>query len=385
VPRTFDCPKCGAPVEFSSTPTGPDFTVRCNYCGSALSEPSMGRPAQIVHLKIDTPANFKFPKWLLLILLIPLLGVGAGILSMVAGFAPLFISKNKNLNTNNSRGGPATTPRGGPAKEPEFASVLLKFGSEGIGPGMFTDARSIAIDPDGNIYVGEYSGGRIQVFDSAGKFVTQWTANPKMPLRGLAADRKGNVYVVQSGKIDKFEGATGKSLGQIKFGEGWGFDDIAMAADGSFVAAWSRGSDDLVKMDANGNVLRHIKAAISSVTDRSELNIRVAIDGSGNIYALGTFNNAVFKFNPEGKYVNKFGGEGDKPGQFRAPGAIAVDGLGKVYVSDIKGIQVFDNEGRFVRMFRVDGSNASGMIFNDKNELFMVDRTKVLKAALKDS
>jgi DNA-binding beta-propeller fold protein YncE len=345
----------------------------------------MGRPAQIVHLKIDTPTNFRFPRWILVILLIPVLGVGAGIVAMIAGVAPLFMTKNRNFNTNNSRGGPTSTPRGGPVKEPEFASVLLKFGSEGIGPGMFTDARSIAIDAEGNIYVGEYSGGRIQVFDPAGKFVTQWTADPKMPLRGLAADRKGTVYVVQKGKIDKYEGATGKSVGEIKFGDGWGFDDIATTPDGGFVAAWSRGSDDIVRMDSNGNVVRHIKAAISSVTDRSELNIRVAIDGSGNIYALGTFNNAVFKFSPEGKYMNKFGGEGEKPGQFRAPGAIAVDGFGKVYVSDIKGIQVFDNEGRFLRMFRVDGSNASGMIFNDKNELLLVDRTKVVKASLKES
>jgi DNA-binding beta-propeller fold protein YncE len=345
----------------------------------------MGRPAQIVHLKIDSPANFRFPKWLWVILLIPLLGVGAGIVAMIAGFAPLFISKNQNFNTNINRGGPTTVPRGGTTKEPEFATVLLKFGSEGIGPGMFTDARSIAIDPDGTMYVGEYSGGRIQVFDPSGKFVTQWTANPKMPLRGLAADRKGNVFVVQSGKIDKYEGATGKPLGEIKFGDGWGFDDIAIAADGGFVAAWSRNTDDIVRMDSSGSVVRHIKAAISSVTDRSELNIRVAIDGAGNIYALGTFNNAVFKFSPEGKYMNKFGGEGEKPGQFRAPSAIAVDGTGKVYVSDIKGIQVFDSDGRFLRTFRVDGSNASGMIFNDKNELLLVDRTKVIKASLKDS
>jgi DNA-binding beta-propeller fold protein YncE len=345
----------------------------------------MGRPAQIVHLKIDTPANIRFPRWLLVILLIPLLGVGAGIIAMIAGFAPLFMSKNRNFNTNNPRTGPTTTPRGGTIKEPEFANVLLKFGSEGIGPGMFTDARSIAIDANVNIYVGEYSGGRIQVFDPAGKFVTQWTANPKMPLRGLAADRKGTVYVVQSGKIDKYEGATGKPLGEVRFGDGWGFDDIAMSADGGFVTAWSRGSDDIVKMDSSGNVVRHIKAAISSVTDRSELNIRVAIDGSGNIYALGTFNNAVFKFSPDGKYVNKFGGEGEKPGQFRAPYSIAVDGLGRVYVSDIKGIQMFDGEGRFLRVFRVDGSNASGMIFNDKNELLLVDRTKVIKASLKES
>ncbi|HEY5445355.1 MAG TPA: hypothetical protein VIJ87_12985, partial [Pyrinomonadaceae bacterium] len=124
--------------------------------------------------------------------------------------------------------------------------------------------------------------------------------------------------------------------------------------------------------------------AISSVTDRSELNIRVAIDGSGNIYALGTFNDAVFKFSPEGKYLNKFGGDGDKPGQFRAPGSIAVDGHGKVYVGDIKGVQVFDSDGRFLRTFRPDGGNASGMIFNDKNELLLVDRTKVVKVALKE-
>jgi len=46
---------------------------------------------------------------------------------------------------------------------------------------------------------------------------------------------------------------------------------------------------------------------------------------------------------------------------------------------------MFDSEGRFLRVFRVDGSNASGMVFNDKNELLLVDRTKVMKASLKES
>ena len=63
---------------------------------------------------------------------------------------------------------------------------------------------------------------------------------------------------------------------------------------------------------------------------------------------------------------------------------IAVDGHGKVYVGDIKGVQVFDSDGRFLRTFRPDGGNASGMIFNDKNELLLVDRTKVVKVALKE-
>ena len=385
MPRTFDCPKCGAPVEFTSNPVDPNHSVKCNYCNSTLAEPSLGRPAHVIHLNLqDATRNIKFPKWILLILLVPLLGVVIGIIAMFAGLAPLFIS-SKNSNSRPTFTRPNTdTPKGGTRPEPSFATTLMKFGSEGIGPGMFTDARSIALDGEGNIYVGEYSGGRIQVFDSSGKFITQWTANAKMPLRGLASDRKGTVYVVQSGAIQKFEGKTGKALGEMKFSDGWGFDDIAIAADGSLITAWSRNSDDIVKFDSSGNFVRSIKKAISSVTDRSELDHRVAVDGSGNIYALGHFNNAVFKFSPEGKYINKFGGEGEKPGQFRAPGCIAVDGHGKVYVSDIQGVQVFDSEGRFLRAFKPDGGHASGMIFNDKNELFVVDRTKVVKVALKD-
>ena len=78
------------------------------------------------------------------------------------------------------------------------------------------------------------------------------------------------------------------------------------------------------------------------------------------------FNNAVFKFGPDGKYINRFGGDGDRAGQFRAPGAIAVDGKGRVYVSDSKGIQIFDGEGRYIDVFKPDGGFASGMIFNDR-------------------
>jgi streptogramin lyase len=61
---------------------------------------------------------------------------------------------------------------------------------------MLTDARSIAVDGAGRIYVGEYTGGRIQVFDPDGKFLIQWmVGDRKTILRGLAADRKGTVML----------------------------------------------------------------------------------------------------------------------------------------------------------------------------------------------
>jgi tripartite motif-containing protein 71 len=237
------------------------------------------------------------------------------------------------------------------------------------------------VDGAGHIYVGEYSGGRVQVFDSAGQFLTQWTVDPKMPLRGLAADRKGTVFVVQSGVISRYEGQSGKPLGPIPYSAGWGFDDVVTTADGGLVTAWYKNRDDILRFGSDGQVTRSLRAAISSVTGDSELNTRVAADGLGNIYALGSFNNAVFKFNSEGKFVNRFGSAGDQPGQFRAPFAIAVDGKGRVFVGDFKGIQVFDADGRYLQVFKTEGP-ASGMVFNDKNELFVAARKQVIKFAL---
>ena len=266
----------------------------------------------------------------------------------------------------------------------------MTFGSEGIGPGRFTHANSIAVDGTGHIYVGEYDNGRIQVFDAEGKFITQWMADTKMPLRGMAAGRQGIVYIAQRGIISRYEGATGKMTGQLDYPEGRGFDDVAATADGGLIAAWepygsgisySTGGDNIVRFDANGRTVRTIRNAVSSQTEGADLELRIAVDGLGNIFALSTFSSAVFRFTPEGKFVNRFGGTGNQPGQFTAPGAIAVDGKGRVYVSDIKGIQVFDANGTYLDLIKPDGG-ASGMVFNDQNEMLVVAGSKVSKFAI---
>ena len=377
--KTFDCPKCGAPVTYDrpSDPTASKPKIRCDYCHSQLLAPDefAGRPAQVVRIQLGGLSGGKFPRWLLLLLVIPLLGIVFAILAAVGVLAPAFYSVSRTVKESTN-----TSPLGGPAKENpnSFAKVSLTFGSEGIGPGMFTDARSIAVDGSGKIYVGEYTGGRIQVFDPEGKFVSQWSiGDRKTILRGLAADRKGMVYAVHGGGISRYNGETGEKLGELKY-ERSGFDDATTAADGGLVAAWHSNRDDLVVFDSNGGVVRTVPAAISSASGDSELSMRVAVDGSGNIYALGRFNNAVFKFGRDGKFINRFGGGGDKPGQFRAPYSIAVDGYGRVYVGDIKGIQVFDADGRFVNLVEQKGM-AFGMVFNDKNELFVVARDRVIK------
>ncbi len=388
---TFDCPKCGAPVSFASVTDqrGDAATVRCGYCNSSLMVPDAlhGRPAQIIsqiQLNIGNPvARVGSLKWLWLILLIPLAGILIGVLAMVGALLPVVRMITPTPASKSPVAAPPTSRPGalGGKTAGGFAAEVLRFGSEGIGPGMFKDARSIAVDGTGRIYVGEYSGGRIQVFDASGQFETQWTVDPKMPLRGLAADRRGTVYTVQSGIISRFDGSSGKALGAISYAGGWGFDDVVTTADGGLVAAWYKNRDDITRFAADGRVLRTMRSAISSVTGDSELDMRIAADGLGNIYALGTFSNAVFKFSPEGKFVNRFGSAGDQPGQFRAPQAIAVDGQGRIFVSDIKGIQVFDGDGRYLQVFKPEGV-ASGMVFNEKNELLVAGRTQVIKFTL---
>jgi DNA-directed RNA polymerase subunit RPC12/RpoP len=278
----------------------------------------------------------------------------------------------KPPDTRTNRRTDASRPNG-------FASVALSFGSDGIGAGQFKDARSVAVDGEGHIYAADYTGGRVQVFDQEGKFLTQWMVDAKMPLLRLAADRKGLVYIVQSGDINRYEGMTGKPLGKVPAAGRW-FNDVAVTANGGLVAV--QNGQDLVRFDSNGRTISTIKNAITEQTGDSELDGQVAVDGLGNIYELGTFNNAVFKFSPSGKFINRIGGEGDDAGLFRAPQAVAVDGQGRIYVSDIKGVQVFDANGRYLGVFDVEQSVAFGMVFNDRNELFVAARTEIVKYAV---
>ena len=380
--QTFECPKCGAPVTYDPNVAA---STHCPYCQSQLAVPNemRGEPARVIpriDINIGPQVAATASKALWFVALIPvviIMIVLAGVFGAISQIRRALVPLSTPIAT---RDRPAGLRTGDPANA--FATVALKFGSEGIGPGMMTDARSIATDGQGNIYVGEYSGGRVQVFDSSGKFITQWIADPKMPLRGLAVDRRGSVYVVQRGIITRYDGQTGKSLGTVAYSEGNGFDDVTVTPEGGLVGAWYSGRDDIVRFDTAGKVTQIIRAAISTPADRSELDTRVAVDGRGNIYALGSFTSGVFKFNRDGKFINRFGGPGHEAGQLSAVSAIAVDGKGRVFVSDVKGIQVFDSDGRYLTVFKPDGGYASGMVFNDKNELLIVARKQVMKFIL---
>jgi DNA-binding beta-propeller fold protein YncE len=389
--HALKCPACSAPVDFDDK--SDSRTMRCPFCANTIIIPDALRRAeqpQVISTFGASPSRLRVNSKVMLLVF------GSIIAIIVVSIYAVMQVINTAIRSGENRTPPRAIaippipafppiPKGAettPAA-PGFASTILKFGSEGTGPGTFTDARSIAVDGEGRIYVGDYTGGRVQVFDASGKFQTQWMVDPKMPLRGLAADRRGTVYVVQSGKIQRYEGTSGEHLGELAYVEGWGFDNVVTTPDGGLVASWHKHRDDIVHFNASGKVVKVIRSAISGQSGDSELDMRVAVDGLGNIYALGTFNQAVFKFTPDGRFANRFGGRGDQPGQLHAPQAIAVDNQGRVYVSDIKGVQVFDKDGRYIDAFKL-APIAFGMTFDERNELHIAARSQVLKCALNE-
>ena len=89
----------------------------------------------------------------------------------------------------------------------------------------------------------------------------------------------------------------------------------------------------------------------------------VAWDSSGNIYITdGYVNSRVAKYDKNGDWVTSWGEKGTGPGQFRIPHAIVVDRNNNIYVADRtnRRIQIFDTEGRFLRMFTIDVPPAPG-------------------------
>jgi streptogramin lyase len=251
----------------------------------------------------------------------------------------------------------------------------------GGGEGQFNDARSIAIDAQGRIYVGEYTGGRIQVFDKTGKYLTEWSVDAKMPLRGMAAAADGALDIVQKGIVQRYDGLTGQALepAAVQVND---LDDIAANASGSWaVAQVSASADNLLLFDAGNRLVATLPNAVSQQTGGAELNLRIALDRLGNLYALSSAKGVVLVFDTQGRLVRQIGAAAEG-GSFTAPLAIAVDNSGRVFVSDIAGIHVFNPNGDLLGRIPVDGGVAYGLTFAPDGTLYAACGTRVAIYAL---
>jgi outer membrane protein assembly factor BamB len=297
------------------------------------------------------------------VLLVTLIIVGM----IIAIFYFTFSSVNRHLSTLPTPGSRGNGSTAVPATPVPDAEEVLKFGGEGTGAGKFKDNRHVAVDGRGFMYSADYSGGRIQVFDAEGKFVTQWTAEAGMNLYDMAADRKGNVYIANNKGVYMFEGETGKLLNKS---DSYYIQGMARFLDGKLIVSMGRG---LAILGPDLKPIQEFKDASERASTTGNFR-EIAVDGNNNIYALDSPKGDICKFSADGKFLNRI------PTGASSPNGIAIAPSGRIFVSDVSNILVFDENGQKIKSFRA--TQAFGMAFNDAGELFVASRPYVIKYKL---
>lgn len=73
---------------------------------------------------------------------------------------------------------------------------IMEFGSEGEGPGKFSEPHALAINSQGKLFVGDRNNNRVQIFDFDGNYIDSWTQFGRPS--GLYVDKNDNLYSADS-------------------------------------------------------------------------------------------------------------------------------------------------------------------------------------------
>ncbi len=155
--------------------------------------------------------------------------------------------------------------------------------------------------------------------------------------------------------------------------------------DGNVWVVDARGNEErgrghqVIKFSPEGVVLLRLGTAGVAGRTRTTLDQPndVLTAPNGDIFVAdghpANGNNRIVKYASDGRYLMEWGETGSNPGEFRTPHALAMDDDGLLYVGDRSNrrIQVFEQDGTFVRDFYNMG-RASGITIRN-NKLYVAD------------
>ena len=273
---------------------------------------------------------------------------------------------------------------------PDF---VLSYGAYGSGDGKFVMPYGAAVDSSGRVYVADFYGHQVQVFDEDGSFLGKWgkygsgAGQFRYPWR-ITVDGSDDIYVTEyvGNRVQKFD-TSGKYL--AVFGSGQLRQPCDVAVDGSgnlFVI--SQADHQIMKFDAKGSLVTKWGSRGSS-TGRFEYPYSVAVDGNGDVYVADWGNDRVQVFDGKGTFLRTWGSygligssSGNLDGKFAEPAGIAVNDDGYVFVADRRNdrVQVFDTSGNFVMKWGTRGSgdgqfnNPWDVTVDARDHVYVVDR-----------
>ena len=271
------------------------------------------------------------------------------------------------------------------------AAATTPVGTTGTGPGQMQKPMGVAVDAAGNVFVVDRENNRVEKFDSAGNFLSQFGTTGSgdgqfSDPRGITITASGNIWVAETGNkrlqefnskgefIRKF-GYAGGVLGVNKFVEPYGVS----AGPSETLWVTDIGSHNVYRFKEDGTYLGLVSNLPLGTTMKTPTGVDV--DAFGNAWVAEQSTNKVYEFDSSGKYFFSFGATGTADGQMQAPNGVAIASSGNILVADVNNnrIQEFKPDGSFLRKFGSLGTGnaqlteARGVATGPGNTLYVAD------------
>jgi len=385
------CPQCGGKI---TTFDARQNLATCGYCQTQFVIEPAKQPAAQPGFIHQTPKS-PIPG-------VKVISIAAAVCLILGSIFFIAIFASRKIEPDLTLGNyskPYTTPISPRSPAPTPNSNLLEFGGKGTGNGLFQDADAMAVDRQGRIYVADNSL-RVQQFDEEGEFLKLWQIPSETgyykrarSIEKIAVDDNDRLYVLMVGLVLVYENSSSEMSKIINFAPD-SILDFAFRSDGAKLYLTSDGeTESLYHITGKGKTVRriigfHTEAADAAMSPRGIglAAIRLAVDGAGNIfsvYALGDLGSyqlsyneedfMIFRFTPEGKYVNKFVRTMNSCG-------IAVDNQSRVYISDNDSIKIYSNTGEQVSTVS-NLPRADAFALDRQNNIYILSDDKVIKRA----
>jgi DNA-binding beta-propeller fold protein YncE len=231
-------------------------------------------------------------------------------------------------------------------------AYLTAWGSSGKGDGQFgfwdgsAHFGGIAVDSTNHVLVADFTG-RVQVFDSTGKFIRAWrTSERTISVFAMALDHAGDIYLAGGCQLTKF-GPDGQNLGawgsDTKCGSANGqfnqLDYVTVAPDGNIWTGEQLG-ERIQKFDSHMHFLSKLGSKGSGPGQYSHGIFGIVFDKKGRIWTVDNGGDRLEVYNSRMRFIGQWGHEGTGPGDFEFPSYMAIDAQGDLYVVETGGGRV---------------------------------------------